>query len=87
MVQWAEEHPVEVAKIVQEARKFAELHLSELGQTCYMARLLQGYSALVKYDAKHIDDLGLLPASSTSTILRANDERAKLLLRQHTTPP
>ena len=46
MVEWAEAHPEQVREIVENARTFAEVHLSELAQTCYMARLLIKYVAL-----------------------------------------
>ena len=41
----------QVSGIVRDARKFAEHHLSELGQTCYMARLLDSYAKLLVHDA------------------------------------
>lgn len=52
MVRWAEANPATVASIVESSRAFSALHLSELGQTCYMARLLQAYAALLVLDAE-----------------------------------
>ena len=49
-VRWAEDNPEIIAGIVDEARDFVATHLSELGQTCYMARLLLAYSDLLTLD-------------------------------------
>ena len=51
-IRWAKDHPDEVRAIVDNARSFAELHLSELAQTCYVARLLSEYQQLLIRDAK-----------------------------------
>ena len=62
MVRWAEKNPSHVEAIVEEAHRFADLHLSRLGQTCYMARLLLAYSALVKQDAEQPVNMTTLPS-------------------------
>ena len=63
MVKWAENNPAHVAAIVDEAREFANNQLSELAQTCYTARLLLAYSALLKQDAEQPVNMTLLPSS------------------------
>ena len=63
MVTWAEEHPHHVAMIVEEARRFADFHLSELGQTCYMARLLLAYTRLLNVDTEQPHNNTIVPAT------------------------
>ena len=63
MVKWAEENPYQVAMIVDEARRFADLHLSELGQNCYMARLLLAYTKLVNVDTEQPRNVTIMPAT------------------------
>ena len=45
-VKWAQEHPQELAKIVQHAKKFHSFYLSQKGEQCYAVQLLQEYSKL-----------------------------------------
>ena len=64
MVRWAEDNPEIVAGIVDEAREFVALHLSELGQTCYMARLLLAYSDLLTLDVdRHAVNMTAAPSA------------------------
>ncbi len=44
---WAEDHPEAVAEVVREANKFAQLHLTKKGKTCYMARAMMHYAKLM----------------------------------------
>ena len=44
---WAETHPEAVAEVVREANKFAQLHLTNKGKTCYMARAMMHYAKLM----------------------------------------
>lgn len=45
-LQWAEDNPSRMAKIVDNANEFAQLHLSEHGLTCYSVQLFSEYSSL-----------------------------------------
>ena len=63
-IDWAEANPEKVAEIVRNARSFAEVHLSQLAQTCYLARLLTAYSSLLVKDTDSVNmslHLGRVP--------------------------
>eukprot|EP00891_Asterochloris_glomerata_P002354 jgi/Astpho2/2354/Aster-05618 len=53
---WAHEQPEAVAEVVREANKFAQLHLSKKGKTCYMARAMMHYAKLMtdRSNVKHL---------------------------------
>ena len=44
---WANRHPQAVAEVVRDANKFAQLHLTKKGKTCYMARAMMHYAKLM----------------------------------------
>ena len=44
---WANKQPEVVAEVVREANKFAQLHLTRKGKTCYMARAMMHYAKLM----------------------------------------
>ena len=44
---WANRQPEAVAEVVREANKFANLHLTRKGKTCYMARAMMHYAKLM----------------------------------------
>ncbi len=44
---WAQEHPEEVAKIVQHAKSFHSFYLSQRGEQCFAVQLLEEYSRLL----------------------------------------
>ncbi|DBA98342.1 TPA: hypothetical protein ACH3X1_001258 [Trebouxia sp. C0004] len=44
---WAQEHPQQVAKIVQHAKRFSSFYLSQHGEQCFAAQLLEEYSRLL----------------------------------------
>ena len=44
---WANQHPEAVAEVVKEANKFAQLHLTRKGKTCYMTRAMMHYAKLM----------------------------------------
>lgn len=45
-IDWANDHPVEMAQIIQNAHHFASQHFSDLGLTCYSVQLVNEYAAL-----------------------------------------
>ena len=53
---WASQHPAEAAKIVGNARAFSQTHFTQLGQTCFVVRLLHEYSKLMS-DRDRIPEL------------------------------
>ena len=53
---WASQHPDEAAKIVGNAQTFSQTHFTQLGQTCYVVRLLHEYSKLMS-DSDQISEL------------------------------
>ena len=44
---WADKQPEAVAEVVREANKFAQLHLTKKGKTCYIARAMMHYAKLM----------------------------------------
>ena len=44
---WAQEHPEEVAKIVQHAKSFYSSYLSQQGEQCFAVQLLEEYAQLL----------------------------------------
>ncbi|KAL0019622.1 hypothetical protein WJX77_004111 [Trebouxia sp. C0004] len=44
---WAQEHPEEIAKIVQHAKSFYSFYLSQRGEQCFAVQLLEEYSRLL----------------------------------------
>lgn len=46
-IQWAQEHPDEVAKIVQHAKSFHALYVSQQGEQCFAVQLLEEYHRLL----------------------------------------
>ena len=46
-IRWAQEHPKEVAKIVQHAKSFYAFYLSQRGEQCFAVQLLEEYSGLL----------------------------------------
>ena len=44
---WAQEHPEEVARIVQHAKSFYSFYLSQRGEQCFAVQLLEEYSRLL----------------------------------------
>ena len=46
-IRWAQEHPEEVAKIVQHAKSFYAFYLSQRGEQCFAVQLLEEYSGLL----------------------------------------
>ncbi len=44
---WAQEHPEEVAKIVQHAKSFYSFYLSQRSEQCFAVQLLEEYSQLL----------------------------------------
>lgn len=44
---WAQEHPEEVAKIVQHAKSFYSFYLSQRGEQCFAVQMLEEYSRLL----------------------------------------
>ena len=47
MLLWAQEHPEEVAKIVQHAKSFYSFYLSQRGEQCFAVQFLEEYSRLL----------------------------------------
>ena len=48
LVRWAVHHAAEVAQLVDNARAFARLHLSTVGQRCFVVRFLQKYHEMLQ---------------------------------------
>ncbi len=46
-IKWAQEHPEDVAKIVQHAKSFYSFYLSQHGEECFAVQLLEEYSRLL----------------------------------------
>ena len=45
-IEWANANPSEMARIIQNAHRFALQHFSEHGMTCYSVQLVNEYAAL-----------------------------------------
>ena len=45
-VDWANQHPSEIARIVTNAHQFVSRHLTETGMTCYSVQLLHEYAGI-----------------------------------------
>ena len=46
-IKWAQEHPDDVARIVQHAKSFHGFYLSQRGEECFAVQLLEEYSRLL----------------------------------------
>jgi len=46
-IKWAQEHPDDVAKIVQHAKNFHAVYLSQQGEQCFAVQLLEEYNRLL----------------------------------------
>ena len=44
---WANKQPEVAATVVREAKRFAQVHLTRKGKTCYMARAMMHYAKLM----------------------------------------
>ena len=46
-IRWAQEHPDDVAKIVQHAKSFHAFYMSQRGEECFAVQMLEEYSRLL----------------------------------------
>ena len=46
-IKWAQEHPDDVAKIVQHAKQFHAFYMSQRGEQCFAVQLLEEYHRLL----------------------------------------
>lgn len=42
-IKWAQEHPNDVARIVQHAKSFYRFYLSQRGEECFAVQMLEEY--------------------------------------------
>lgn len=46
-IKWAQEHPADIAKIVQHAKNFHAFYMSQRGEQCFAVQLLEAYHRLL----------------------------------------